>query len=193
MKRICVFCGANTGDRTEYVSATKELARELVSRNLDLVFGGGKIGLMGILADEAVRLGGRVIGIIPKALATREVAHDAVYELRIVGSMHERKAQMAEISDAFISLPGGIGTLEETFELLTWCQLGFHRKPCGLLNISGYYDKLVEFLDYSVSENFFKQPHRDMLLVEKEPVKLLNKLIEYKVPKVEQWISENQI
>jgi len=115
-----------------------------------------------------------------------------VYELRIVGSMHERKAQMAEISDAFISLPGGIGTLEETFELLTWCQLGFHSKPCGLLNIAGYFDKLVEFLDYSVSENFFKQSHRDMLLVEEDPEILLDRLTEYRVPKVEQWISGNQ-
>ena len=192
MKSICVFCGANTGAREEYISAAKLLAMELVSRKIELVFGGGKIGLMGVIADEAIRLGGKVIGIIPRALATREVAHDGVSELRIVESMHERKALMAEISDAFISLPGGIGTLEETFELLTWCQLGFHSKPCGLLNISGYYDKLVEFLDYSVLEKFFKQSHRDMLLVESNPKILLDRLAGYKVPKVEQWITENQ-
>jgi len=192
MKRVCVFCGANTGNRIEYVSATKNLAGELVNRNIEIVFGGGRIGLMGILADEAIKLGGKVTGIIPKALATKEVAHDGVYELRIVGSMHERKEQMAEISDAFISLPGGIGTLDETFELLTWCQLGYHSKPCGLLNVTGYYDKLVEFLDYTVEENFFKQSHRDMLIVEQHPKTLLDRLSVYKVPRVEQLLSENQ-
>ena len=192
MKRICVFCGANIGSKPEYSGAAIDLAEQLVSRDIEIVYGGGRIGLMGVLADRAVKLGGRVIGIIPKSLATKELAHDGVYELRVVGSMHERKAQMAELSDGFISLPGGIGTIEETFEMLTWNQLGFHGKPCGLINVSGFYNKLIDFLDHSVEERFFMEVYRSMLIVETDPSILLEKFEKYRPPKIRHWLTRDE-
>jgi len=150
MKKICVFLGANMGIREDYVLSAKRLAGEIVERNLGLVYGGAKVGLMGILADAVLELGGSVIGIIPKGLTQKEIVHDGLTELRVVSSMHERKAQMAELSFGFIMFPGGIGTLEETCEILTWAQLGIHNKPCGLLNIRGCYDHFIALLDNMV-------------------------------------------
>jgi len=192
MKRICVFCGANTGKRDQYSTAAKDLAEELVSREIEIVYGGGRIGLMGVLAERAIELGGRVIGVIPESLATKEVAHDSISELIVVGSMHQRKAKMAELSDGFISLPGGIGTIEETFEMLTWSQLGFHNKPCGIINVEGFYDKLIEFLNHTSEEKFFMDIYRRMLIVETDPSALLEKFEQYKPPQVKHWIAEDE-
>jgi len=192
MKRICVFCGANLGKKIEYTIAAELLARELVSREIEIVYGGGRIGLMGVLAEKAIELGGRVIGVIPESLATKEVAHDSISELIVVGSMHERKARMAELSDGFISLPGGIGTIEETFEMLTWNQLEFHSKPSGLINVSGFYNKLIEFLDSAVEEQFFMEEHRAMLIVEKDPAILLDKFEKYEPPKITHWLTKGE-
>jgi len=192
MKRICVFCGANKGNKPEYADAAIGLAEELVSRNIEKVYGGGRIGLMGVLAEKAIELGGRVIGVIPESLATKEVAHDSISELIVVGSMHERKAKMAELSDGFISLPGGIGTIEETFEMLTWSQLGFHNKPCGIINVLGFYDKLIEFLNHTSEEKFFMDIYRRMLIVETDPSALLEKFEQYKPPQVKHWIAEDE-
>ena len=192
MKRICVFCGANTGKRDQYSTAAKDLAEELVSREIEIVYGGGGIGLMGVLAERAIELGGTVIGVIPESLATKEVAHDSVSELIVVGSMHERKAKMAELSDGFISLPGGIGTIEETFEMLTWSQLGFHNKPCGIINVAGFYNKLIEFLNHISEEKFFMDIYRRMLIVETDPSALLERFEQYKPPQVKHWIAEDE-
>jgi len=192
MKRICVFCGANTGKRDQYSTAAKDLAEELVSREIEIVYGGGRIGLMGVLAERAIELGGTVIGVIPESLATKEVAHDSVSELIVVGSMHERKAKMAELSDGFISLPGGIGTIEETFEMLTWSQLGFHNKPCGIINVAGFYNKLIEFLNHISEEKFFMDIYRRMLIVETDPSALLERFEQYKPPQVKHWIAEDE-
>jgi len=192
MKRICVFCGANTGKRDQYSTAAKDLAEELVSREIEIVYGGGRIGLMGVLAERAIELGGRVIGVIPESLAIKEVAHDSISELIVVGSMHQRKAKMAELSDGFISLPGGIGTIEETFEMLTWSQLGFHNKPCGIINVLGFYDKLIEFLNHTSEEKFFMDIYRRMLIVETDPSALLERFEQYKPPQVKHWIAEDE-
>lgn len=191
MPRICVFTGSSPGARPEYASAAESLAQELVSRNFELVYGGANVGLMGVLADAVLGLGGRVIGVIPESLASKEVAHRGLSELRIVSSMHERKAQMAELASGFVALPGGIGTLEETFEILTWAQLGMHEKPCGLLNVAGYYDRLVEFLEHSVKERFLRDAHRGMLLVERDPKRLLDAFSRYAPPVVEKWLDRD--
>ena len=161
-----------------YADAAKQLARDLVERGFGLVYGGGNVGLMNIIADAVLELGGHVTGVIPNALMSKEVAHRGLSELRVVNSMHERKALMAELSDGFIALPGGIGTMEEFFEVLSWAQLGIHNKPCGLLNVSGYYDPLIEFLDHAVSQDFVKPKHRALLLVESEPAILLDRFDE---------------
>jgi len=164
LKRICVFCGSQQGGRPEYAEAVRALGRLLAERDLTLVYGGGGIGLMGQLADAALDAGGEVIGVLPEALGLREVGHRRLADLRIVASMHERKALMAELSDAFIAAPGGLGTLDELFEILTWRQLELHTKPCGLLDVSGYFDSLVAFLDASVEEGFIRSKHRQLLL-----------------------------
>lgn len=154
MRRVCVFCGSNRGDRAEYAEAARAMGSALVERNLELVFGGGRIGLMGVLADAVLDQGGVVTGVIPRALEQREVAHYGLSELRVVETMHERKAMMEDLSDAFIALPGGIGTFEEVLEILTWAQLEIHPKPVGLLNVAGYYDKLVGMLEHAVDAGF---------------------------------------
>jgi uncharacterized protein (TIGR00730 family) len=189
MKRICVFAGSSRGARAEYAQAAQELARALVERGIDVVYGGGKVGMMGVLADATLAAGGQVIGVIPKALLEKEVAHGGLTELRVVASMHERKAMMAELSDAFIALPGGLGTLEEFFEVLTWAQLGLHPKACGLLNVSGYYDRLLEFLDLTVEERFVRSQHRALVLTATSPAELLERLAAYRPPHVEKWID----
>lgn len=189
MNRICVYCGSRPGKRPEYALAAHQLAKELVQRSIGLVYGGAHVGIMGQLADAVLAQNGEVIGIIPQALVDKEVAHYGLTELRIVASMHERKAMMADLADGFIALPGGLGTLEELFEILTWAQLGLHRKPCGLLNIDGYYDGLAAFLDHAVNEQFVKIVDRSMLLIESQPHKLLNSMVSYQAPSVEQWIG----
>ncbi len=189
MKRICVFAGSSRGAREDYAQAAERLARELVTRGYGVVFGGGRVGMMGVLADATLAAGGEVIGVIPKALLEKEVAHGGLTELRVVASMHERKAMMAELSEGFIALPGGLGTLEEFFEVLTWAQLGLHPKPCGLLNVSGYYDRLLEFLDLTVEERFVKSQHRALVITSTSPTDLLERFATYRPPQVEKWID----
>lgn len=174
-RKICVFTGSRHGASTAYADAAEQLARDLVERSFGLVYGGGNVGLMNIIADAVLDLGGHVTGVIPNTLVSKEVAHRGLSELRVVNSMHERKALMAELSDGFIALPGGIGTMEEFFEVLSWAQLGIHNKPCGLLNVSGYYDPLIEFLDHAVSQDFVKPKHRALLIVEHHPITLLDR------------------
>jgi uncharacterized protein (TIGR00730 family) len=171
-----VFCGSSSGNRASYAAAAGELGKLLAGRNIGLVYGGGSVGLMGILADATLAAGGKVIGVIPQSLADREVAHRGLSELRVVESMHERKAVMADLADAFIAMPGGFGTLDEFFEILTWAQLGIHAKPCGLLNVESYFNALLAFLDHSVDERLLKPTHRKLILVDTDPRELLARL-----------------
>jgi uncharacterized protein (TIGR00730 family) len=189
MKRLCVYCGSRPGSQPAYTEAAKNLARALVNRKIEVVYGGASVGTMGVLANTVLAEGGHVIGIIPQAVLGREVVHRGLSELRVVTSMHERKALMAELSDGFIALPGGLGTLDEVFEILTWGQLGLHQKPCGLLNIRDYYRGLVDFLDHAVSERFITEVHRAMLLVEEEPERLLDHFERYKAPAMAKWVD----
>ena len=176
MKRICVFCGSNAGARSEYAEAARALATVLAERKLGIIYGGGNVGLMGVLADAALARGGEVIGVIPQKLVDKEVAHRGVTELRIVETMHERKALMNDLSDAFLALPGGFGTLDEFFEVLTWSQLGFHGKPCALLNVAGYYDGMLAMLDHAVTERFLRPAHRELIIADTDPLRLLQRL-----------------
>jgi len=173
--RICIFTGSKTGKRSEYRAAARQAARQLVERGYGLVYGGGNVGLMGVIADAVLERGGHVTGVIPDALVSQEVAHRGLSELRVVQSMHERKAVMADLSDGFIAMPGGIGTMEEFFEVLSWAQLGLHDKPCGLLNIGEYYDHLIRFMNHAVDQEFLKPKHRALLIVEEEPSRLLDR------------------
>jgi uncharacterized protein (TIGR00730 family) len=182
LRRICVFCGSSAGTRDVYQHAAQTVGRLLCRRGIELVYGGGRVGLMGIVANACLHEGGRVIGVIPQALADKEVAHTGLTELRIVGSMHERKALMADLSDAFMSLPGGFGTWEEFFEVLTWSQLGIQRKACGVLNVDGYYDPLLDMADRALSEGFVREVHRGLLLSDTDPGRLLDRLSSYAVP-----------
>ena len=192
MKRLCVFAGSSAGTRNEYRDAARGLGRALADRGIGLVYGGARVGLMGIVADTVLAAGGEAIGVIPATLVAREIAHEGLTELRIVSSMHERKALMADLSDAFVAVPGGWGTLEEFFEVLTWAQLGLHRKPCGLLNVQGYFDGLLSFLDHSVAEGFLRREYRSMIAVSASPAALLDGLASYKPPAVEKWIDRAQ-
>lgn len=189
---ICVYCGSSSGRIEAYGSAGCALAKSLVSRNIRLVYGGAGIGIMGMVADQVLKLGGQAIGVIPKALAHKEVAHKNLTELHVTQSMHERKMLMAELSDGFIALPGGLGTLEELFEIWTWAQLGFHNKPCGLLNVEGYYDSLIGFLDHVLAEQFVKKDHHAMLIVETNPDALLDRYINYQPPAVRHWVGKDE-
>jgi uncharacterized protein (TIGR00730 family) len=191
MKRICVFCGSDRGVRPDYADAARRFGRALASRRLALVYGGGRVGLMGEIANSVLDAGGEVVGVIPRSLYEMEVAHTGVTDLRVVDSMHERKALMAELSDGFIALPGGMGTLEELFEVLTWAQLGFHEKPCGLLDVGGYFEHLIAFLEHAVGERFLRAEHRRLLLVETCPATLLDRLAEHRPPRVEKWIDRS--
>ena len=177
MKRICVFCGSRTGLRPEYAEATKQLGKLLAARGLGVVFGAGHIGLMGVLADAVLEQGGEIIGVIPQSLVDRELAHAGLTELRVVGTMHERKAVMADLSDAFIALPGAFGTADELFEILTWAQLGIHNKPIGLLNVAGFFDPLLAWLAHAGEEGFLKEKHRCLLQNADAPERLLNLLV----------------
>ena len=177
--RICVFCGTNAGERPEYGAAARELGKLLAGEGIELVYGGASVGIMGELADAVHEHGGHVTGIIPQQLMKKEAAHTGIPDLIVVASMHQRKSQMADLSDGFIVLPGGIGTLEGYFEILTWGQLRIHSKPSGILNVAGYFDSLIGFLDHAVAEGFLEQEHRDMIVVESDPRKLLERLKEY--------------
>jgi uncharacterized protein (TIGR00730 family) len=189
MKRICVFCGSNSGTRPEYANAARAMGSALVQRGLGLVYGGGRVGLMGIIADQVMSEGGNVIGIIPADLDRKEIAHQGLTELRVVSSMHERKALMAKLSDGFIALPGGFGTFEEFCEVLTWAQLGFQNKPCAVLNVAGFYDPLLALLDHAVAEGFVRPQHRGLVLEGTNPFELLDLLGAYEPPVVDKWLD----
>jgi uncharacterized protein (TIGR00730 family) len=189
MKRICVFCGSSEGRRPEYGAAAEEMAVELVRRNIGLVYGGGNVGLMGILADAVLRAGGEVQGVIPEHLMALEVGHGGLTKLHVVRSMHERKALMADLSDAFVALPGGFGTLEEFCEVVTWTQLGLHAKPCGILNVLRFYSPLLAMLDHAVEELFLKRENRALVLARDQPADLLQALEEWRPIRVEKWLS----
>lgn len=191
MKRVCVFCGSSMGTRPEYAAAAEALGRMLAERGLGLVYGGGNVGLMGVAANAALAAGGEVFGVIPEALMRMEVGHLDLTELHVVASMHERKARMADMADAFIALPGGIGTLEELFEVWTWGQLGLHPKPLGILDVAGYYRHLHAFLDHALAEGFLKERHRAMVAVEADPAALLARLGAYTPPRVVQVIARD--
>jgi len=189
MRSIGVFCGSNTGTGTAYAEAARALARAIAARGFRLVYGGGSIGLMGVLGDTAVAAGGQVVGVTPRRLIEKEVVHRGLTELRVVETMLERKALMAELSDVFIALPGGLGTLDELFEMLTWSQLGIHRKPCALLDVDDYYGKLVEFLDHAVARRFITPQHRAMLIVEHDAETVLDRLASTPLPDVSKWMD----
>jgi len=190
MKRVCVYCGSATGGRPEYSDAARALGKALAARGLGLVFGGGRIGMMGVLARTVLAQGGEAIGVIPRALHEMELALEEVTDLRVVKDMHERKATMADLADAFIALPGGFGTIEELFEILTWAQLAIHAKPVGVLNVEGYFDPLMRFVEHATTEGFLDAAHRDLLMVDERADGLLAKLTDYKPPQMDkaEWI-----
>ena len=192
IKRVCVFCGSSPGARPAYAAVAAALARCLVARGITIVYGGGNVGLMGVLADTARAAGGEVIGVIPHSLVAKEVAHTEVPDLRIVESMHERKALMADLADAFIAMPGGYGTFEEFCEILTWTQLGLQRKPCGILNVEGYYNHLLQMFDHAVAEQFVKPAHRKMFIADADPESLLDRLLAYQLPIVDKWLVREE-
>ena len=189
MKRVCVFAGSDSGRHPDYRTSAEELGRVLAARELGLVYGGARVGLMGAVADAVLASRGDVTGVIPAALVAKEVAHSGLPDLRIVASMHERKALMADLADGFIALPGGWGTIEEFFEILTWGKLGMHRKPCGLLNVHGYFDRLLSFVDYSIHEGFVRPEYGSMISVATSPGALLDMMDAYKPPVVEKWLD----
>jgi uncharacterized protein (TIGR00730 family) len=193
LRSICVFCGSRPGNDPAYEAGARLLGRTLAEAGISLVYGGGHVGLMGVVAGAVLDAGGEVTGVIPKALVEREIAHPGLTDLRVVGSMHERKAMMSELSEGFIALPGGTGTLEEFFEVQTWAQLGEHEKPCGLLSVAGYFDPLVALLDHMVARGFLSEEHRAMVLVETEPKPLLDAFTQYRPPKTVKWIDKEEI
>lgn len=189
MTRVCVFCGSSEGLRPAYAEAARRLGGELVRRGIGLVYGGGSVGLMGVLADSVLAGGGDVVGVIPRGLATRELAHAAVTDLRVVATMHERKATMAALADGFVALPGGLGTLEETLEMLTWAQLGVHDKPVAVLNVDGFWDTLVKLLEHAAREGFIRREYLDLLLCAETPAELLDRLAEWRPPAIRRaWL-----
>jgi len=188
--KLCVFCGSNTGHDPKYAEAAKQMAAELLRNGIDLVYGGGHVGLMGVIADSVLEGGGKVLGVMPTSLIDKEVGHNGLTEMIAVESMHERKEIMSERSDGFIAMPGGAGTFEEIFEQWTWAQLGFHAKPCTFLNIDGYYDPLIEMVQKSAREGFIKQEHIDMLIFETDPASLIDRIKTYEAPNVIKWINK---
>lgn len=192
MKNICVYCGSNPGKLPEYRAEARRLGHELARRDLGLVYGGASVGVMGAVAEGVLEAGGSAIGVLPHFFATKEVAHHGLDELIIVNSMHERKARMAELSDGFIALPGGWGTFEEIFEMLTWAQLGHHEKPCGLLNVSAYYDDLFRFLERAIEQQFVKEAFRPMIMIDDAPAQLLDRFTTYQAPRVKKWIRAEE-
>ena len=193
MKRLCVFAGSAVGSRAAYADAARSLAVELARRRLGLVYGGGSVGLMGVLADTALAAGVEVIGVIPRPIAGKELAHAGLTELRIVGTMHERKATMASLADGFVALPGGLGTFEETLEMLTWSQLGVHAKPVGVLNAAGYYDGLLHWLSHAIAEGFVRRENLGLLLMGDTPAELLDRLVDWRPPPGPRaWLDPSQ-
>ena len=193
MLSICIFCGSSAGRNSSYTGAAVKLGQLLAEKNLNLVYGGGNIGLMGEIAQSVINHGGKAIGVIPQFLVEKELVYHKLTEVRVVDSMHERKAIMAELADAFIAMPGGFGTLEETVEVLTWAQLGLHRKPIGLLNIDGYYNYLNNFFDHMVTEGFLMREYKDMLLIKEDPAAMLDSLATFELPNVDKWGSLNKV
>jgi hypothetical protein len=187
MRAICVYCGSSDGARLLYAEAAKAFGRALVKADLALVYGGGKVGLMGVIANEVMAAGGRAIGVIPELLVNKEVGHDGLTELHVVPDMHQRKKMMADLSDAFVAMPGGAGTLEELFEVFTWAQLGYHQKPVAVLNIDGFYDPLVSMLRHTVDEGFMQQKYFDILQIDADPEALIGKLQRYQPPVADKW------
>jgi uncharacterized protein (TIGR00730 family) len=192
MKRICVYCGSSPGRLPAYREAADRLGRVLAERRIGLVYGGASVGVMGAVADAVLEEGGEAIGVIPRSLATKEVAHHGLDELIVVDSMHQRKAKMAELSDGFVALPGGWGTIEEIFEMLTWAQLGFHEKPCGLLNVAAYFDPLFTFLERAIEQRFVKEDHRPMMMMDSNPAALLDRFSDYRAPRVRKWLGPEE-
>ena len=192
MNSVCVFCGSSPGNDPDYAAAAQELGQTLAERGTTLVYGGGHVGLMGVVADAALGAGGEVIGVMPRSLVDREIGHTNLTKLHVVRSMHERKALMSELSEGFIALPGGNGTLEEFFEVLTWAQLGEHAKPCGLVNVAGYYDPLLAVFDQMVDRAFLKREHREIVLVEEDPSSLLERFEGYEPPMTIKWIGPSE-
>ena len=192
MTSLCVYCGSSSGLLEDYAAAARALAGVMVERGIRLVYGGASVGIMGAVADEVLRLGGEAVGVIPESLMRKELAHAALSELHVTPSMHARKTLMAELADGFVALPGGIGTFEEIFEVWTWAQLGFHRKPCGLLNVAGYYDGLVAFLDHAAGEQFVRADQRQMLVVEADPALLLDRFASYAPPTLPKWVGRDE-
>lgn len=192
MKSICVYCGSSIGSSPSFAAAARELGQTLAAAKLELIYGGGRVGLMGVLADAVLEAGGRVQGVIPQALADREVAHAGLTQLHVVDTMHQRKAMMAELSDGFIALPGGLGTFEELFEIWTWAQLGMHSKPIGLLNVASYFDLLLQFLDHATNQQLLKPVHRDLLLVSNRPDALLSQMRSAAPVNTPKWIDASQ-
>jgi uncharacterized protein (TIGR00730 family) len=193
MRRLCVFLGSSPGRLPIYAETARQFGTLIAERGIGLVYGGGRVGLMGVIADAACAAGGEVIGVIPEALRARELDHQGLSKLHVVRTMHERKALMAELSDGFVALPGGIGTFEELFEVWTWAQLGYHDKPCGLLDIDGFYANMSRFIDYVVEEGFLREEHRRMLLVEREGSALLDRLLAYRAPATTRWIDKTDV
>jgi uncharacterized protein (TIGR00730 family) len=193
VRRVCVFCGASPGHRPVYAEAARRLGRLLASRGTGLVFGGGRVGLMGVVADAVLAAGGEVVGVIPRALVEKEVAHDRLTDLHVVDTMHERKALMVDLSDGFVALPGGVGTLDELSEVLSWAQLGLHRKPCGVLNVEGYFDPLLAMLDRGVAEGFVRPEDRAFLLVDDEPAALLDRMGASRPAPVPRWVRREEV
>jgi uncharacterized protein (TIGR00730 family) len=192
VRSVCVYCGSSEGNRPEYGAAARVLGRALAERGIELVYGGAQVGLMGQLANAALEHGGRVIGVIPQMLVRKEIAHPQLTALHVTASMHERKQKMADLSEGFIALPGGIGTFEELFEIWTWAQLGLHQRPCGLLNAAGYYDDLVRFLDHATASGFIRAEQRRMLSVESDVDALLARFERYAAPAVEKWLQREE-
>jgi len=189
IEHVCVYCGSSGGNDPAYLDAAHQLADELVARDIELVYGGASVGTMGAIADRVLERGGRVVGVIPKFLIDKEIAHEGLSELHVVGTMHERKMQMASLADAFIALPGGYGTLEEIIEAVTWGQLRMHEKPCGLLNVSGYFDHLLAYLQHSVDAGFLKPVNRAMLLDDVDAARLLDQFVGYVPPTDDKWVD----
>jgi hypothetical protein len=193
MERLCVYCGSRPGDDPAFAAAAASFGRLLAERGIGVVYGGGNVGLMGAVADAALDAGGDVVGVIPEALFEREVAHERLTDLEVVDSMHTRKRRMADLADGFVALPGGFGTLEELVEVLTWAQLGFHTDPCGLLNVDGYYEGLVAFIDQQVDAGFVDPAHRDLLVVTDDPVELLARFAAYDSPVAQRVVDESEL
>ncbi len=192
MNSLCVYCGSSSGSEPAYAAAARELGQLLAAQQIELIYGGGRVGLMGTLADAVLDAGGRVQGVIPQSLANREVAHHGLTQLHIVETMHQRKALMAELSDGFLALPGGLGTIEELFEICSWAQLGMHAQPIGLLNVAGYFDLLLRFLDHAVSHQLLKPVHREVLIVSTDPAEMLRMLRQALPVSAPKWIDASQ-